>query len=75
MFVYEFNPLMNNWTQLGDIIVNDDCDQQFGHSLAITEDGGLAIGCLGKDSFSGAVYFYVRPDMGGQYMMQQKIVA
>lgn len=75
VFVYEYSPLSGNWTGVGSILLNLDCDNFFGSSLAVMEDGALAIGCHWEDSYSdvGAVYHYILSGTSVQYTFQQKV--
>ena len=77
VFVYEYNQMTGKWTEFGNSILNGDCDLSFGTSLAVLEDGALAIGCTGDESNTGAVYHYIRSVFQGQeqYTLQQKVTA
>mmetsp|Transcript_35122 Transcript_35122/g.74155 ORF Transcript_35122/g.74155 Transcript_35122/m.74155 type:complete len:1054 (+) Transcript_35122:488-3649(+) len=71
-FVHEYDSESKTWKQLNGAITNDDCDSLFGDALALTDDGGLFIGCPGKDNFAGAIYYYIKSE-AGNYSLQQKI--
>jgi len=73
VFVYEYEVTSQYWKQLNGTIINDDCDANFGDSLALTMSNGLLIGCPGEQSRTGAVYYYTQAITGDQYILQQKI--
>lgn len=73
VFVYHYNETSRVWIQMNETISNSDCDGGFGSSLALTRDNGLFIGCPGYQSDMGAVYYYVRSEMGGVYHLIQKL--
>ena len=75
VFVYEYNSRLKSWMQIGDSLQNDNCDGEFGSSLAWTDDGGLMIGCSAENYYIGAVYFYRRLDSGAgiEFVLDGKI--
>lgn len=75
VFVYSYEPSSQYWIQMNETITNDDCDIEFGSSLALTSDGGLLIGCPGEESGTGALYYYIRDTDGDHFILQQKITS
>ena len=58
VFFYEFDSSSNSWQLLVDhTLINDDCDGNFGASLALTSDDGLLIGCPLEHDAKGAGKF------------------
>eukprot|EP01083_Nonionella_stella_P229517 812292_1 len=63
VFFYEYDPLSKSWITLtNQTLADEDCDGNFGASLAFSGDDGLLVGCPMKDDATGAVYSYQRYD-------------
>ena len=73
VWVYNYDTASKNWSQLNNMIRNDDCPAFFGVSLDFTFDYGLLIGCPMADKRAGAVYYYEPSGTG--YVFRQKITA
>ena len=73
VFVYEYSESSMSWVQTSDAITNADCDELFGASVAMADEGTLMIGCPGEQTKTGAVYYYSRLMTGVPFKLQQKI--
>ena len=77
VYVYEYQSEGQNWTLVGDPIVNPDCELgYFGADLVLLEsNGALLTTCSRESDKRGAIYYYTRDDETGQYVLTQKIQA
>lgn len=79
VFFYEYDPLSQLWMNLtNQTLFNEDCDGNFGTSLAFTGEDGLLVSCPMKDDATGVVYYYQRVDKDDgpwEYVLTQTIRA
>jgi hypothetical protein len=75
-FVYLFNSTSRSWERF-EIISNDDCEDRFGYTIALTKDHsgllGLLVGCIFTRNETGAVYYYTKNDDNKEFELSQKI--
>ncbi|KAL3804323.1 hypothetical protein HJC23_011251 [Cyclotella cryptica] len=73
VFIFIYDASLKSW-QLTANITNDDCDNWFGTSLSILDDG-LVVGCPRENGGIGAAYYYRGSHRKTQYKLFQKIQA
>ena len=73
-FVYKFDSTSNEWKQppVNGTLSSEDCEDRFGYSVGVTDNGGILVECPMEKSGSGAVYYYI-PSSDGGYKLSQKI--
>ncbi|KAL7477247.1 hypothetical protein ACHAW6_003059 [Cyclotella cf. meneghiniana] len=76
VFVYAYDESSEVWDLRQNISLSD-CDEHFGRSIALREEG-IAIGCDWDDDAAGAVYYYELSASSfpvGEYVLKQKLIA
>lgn len=73
-FVFKFDSTSNEWKQppVNGTLSSEDCEDRFGYSVGVTDNGGILVECPMEKSGSGAVYYYT-PSSDGGYKLSQKI--
>ena len=75
-FVYRFNNITNEWKRdVNGTLSSKDCEGRFGHSVAVTDAGGVLVECPMEKSGTGAVYYFTPASDGNWYELNQKITA
>ena len=71
VFLFEYDPTLAMWKELQDGFIHhsDHTGNDFGASLAFTDDNGLIVGCPGEN----ALYYYGLSN--GKYILIQKITS
>lgn len=67
--VYEFHPslpLNKRWTTLDDNILTEDQSKDFGSHLAMTDNGGILVGCHAKVNPTEVLYFVRKSEVGSE---------
>jgi len=78
--VYEFHPSLppnKRWTTLDDNILTEDQSKDFGSHLAMTDNGGILVGCHAKVNPTEVLYFVRKSIVGSEdevkFQMHQTI--
>ena len=60
VFFFDYDVASDAWEQnLNKTLRNEDCDGEFGSSMAYTSDDGLLVGCPGEDDAKGRSFCIV----------------
>ena len=69
--VENFVGLFSSWNQVGDTLMNDDCDENFGNFVRLTHDEQLLVTC--GNYGNAVVFYYEKLGTGDEYVLQQSI--